>query len=142
MQHAACHCREALCKATEKELQARGCEDHTTTAAALLQSYQIRQSFRVKDYFKGDHELQLPRAPRFRLDRPHLRRALSQGERPPAHAAGEAGRIGPVGRAPRDGHWADRLPSLVMMSSEYPNLARWTPSCIPTSPTYTTLILS
>ena len=48
-------CRQDLCTATEKDLQRRGCVDYTATAAELLDSFNIRQSFQVKDYFKGEH---------------------------------------------------------------------------------------
>ena len=46
-------CRQALCKETELELFRRGCAHYITTAAELLDTFNIKQSFHVQDYYKG-----------------------------------------------------------------------------------------
>ena len=48
-----CCCRQDLSTATERELQSRGCLEYGAIAAELLDSYGIKQSLRVKDYYRG-----------------------------------------------------------------------------------------
>ena len=45
--------RQYLCTTLERELARRGCVDYTPRASQLLNSFNIKQSFTVKDYHRG-----------------------------------------------------------------------------------------
>ena len=50
-------CRQDLCATVERELRDRGCQDYSVRASQLLDTFEVKKSLTVKDYFKGlqDH---------------------------------------------------------------------------------------